>query len=100
MKTNNHQIIRYQIAYQTGARGPTLHRKITAAIRAAMTASARCRRNGDSQGVRIVACEKYETKTGGWEWVERELNQAECSIYELEVIEHSDRQIRRRRFYS
>lgn len=74
--------IRYQIAYQTGARGPTLHRKLTAAIRAAVTASARCRRNGDSQGVHIVACEKCETKTGGWEWCERWLTPEEYSIIE------------------
>lgn len=92
--------IRYQIAYQLGGRGNTMHRKLNTAARSAVEAAARSLQSGDCQAVRVVACERHETKTGGWEWVERELNQAECSIYELEVIEHSDRQIRRRRFYS
>jgi len=71
--------IRYQIAYQLGGSG-SQHRKLTAAVRAASAAATRCRRSGDHQGIRIVALEKHETRSGGWEWCERELSREEYNI--------------------
>jgi len=48
---------KYQIKYQLGANGRTLHRSLAAAIRARDSAARAAHIGGDFQGINIVAIE-------------------------------------------
>lgn len=71
---------KYQIAFELGGRGST-HRRLTAAIKAARQAVNRCRRNGDAQGVRIIAIDYPADGSDPW-GIERPLDDGELAVLE------------------